>query len=136
MLRRLGAGRWDRGTCPSRDPPIPKHEEIVKTIAVASLMCVLVAPVFGQQQPPAPEAPAPQQQNQAATTAPPEISKDDPDYGEPFGAYFWLTKGPGKLLPGTKAAEPIDQILALPDVRPRSFGVFASMPAGKFNHLE
>ena len=108
----------------------------LKRIGAASLMCVLVAPVFGQQQPPTPEAPAPQQQNQAATTAPPEISKDDPDYGDPFGLYFWLTKGPGKLLPGTAAAVPVNQILALPDVRPRSFGASASMPAGKFNHLE
>src|ERR1035438_8208549 len=120
MLRRLGAGRWDREACRSREAPIPKHEEIVKTLALkrigaASLMCVLVAPVFGQQQPPPPEAPAPQQQNQAATTAPPEISKDLPDYGDPFGLYFWLTKGPGKLLPGTAAAVPVNQILALPD---------------------
>lgn len=108
----------------------------MKIIAAASLMCVLAGQVYGQQQPPTPEAPAPQQQNQAATTAPAEISKDDPDNGEPFGAYFWLTKGRGNLLPGTKSAVPVDQILALPDVRPRSFGVSASMPAGKFNHLE
>ena len=95
----------------------------LKRIGAVSLMCALAAPMFGQQQPPPPpEAPAPQQQNTSATTAPAEIAKDDPDNGDPFAVYYWLTKGPSKLLPGTKAAEPVDQILAVPDFRPHGLG--------------
>jgi hypothetical protein len=112
-------------------------------IVTASLMCALTSliigqPLFGQQPPPTPaEPPAPQQQNPAATTAPPEISKDDPDYGEPEGASFWLSKGPGKTLPGNAAQYfTQEQILTLPNARPRSPGAFISIPAGKFNHLE
>jgi len=93
--------------------------------------------MLGQQQPPpAPEAPAPQQQNPAATTAPPEIAVDDPDYGEPAGLFVWLTHASPSLLPGALAAVPANQTLGLPDARPRSPGGFFSIPAGKFNHLE
>jgi hypothetical protein len=127
--------------------PIPIHEEIVKpaaakpivlrTLGTASLMCALTSLMYGQQTPPPPEQPpAPQQQNPAATTAPPEISVDDPDYGEPLGVYFWLTRGSPNLNPGIKAAVPVDQILAMPDARPRTPGASISIPAGKFNHVE
>jgi hypothetical protein len=107
----------------------------VKPIIAASLTCTLISLAFGQQ-PPVPTEPPAQQQNPAATTAPPEISRDDPDYGQPQGAFYWLTGGPSKLLPGTKAAVPVDEKLVLPNARPRSPGIFVSMPAGKFNHLE
>jgi hypothetical protein len=107
----------------------------LKTIGTASWMCVLSSLMFGQQPTP-PEAPAPQQQNTAATTAPQEISKDDPDYGEPVGLFYWMTRGKSNLLPGAVAAVPADQMLALPNAKPRSPGAFVSMPAGKFNHLE
>lgn len=101
-------------------------------------MCALTSLAFGQQSPPTPEQPpAPQQQNPAATTAPPEISPEDPDYGEPQGVYFWLSRGTAKTLPGNPAQYfTQDQVLALPNARPRSPGVSVSIPAGKFNHLE
>jgi len=109
----------------------------LKQIVAASWMCALTPLLFGQQQPPTPpEAPAPQQQNPAATTAPPEIGKDDPDFGEPEGVFYWLSRGTPKLLPGAAAAEPLNQVLGLPNARPRSPGAFVSIPAGKFNHLE
>lgn len=97
----------------------------------------LSSAMLGQQAPPAP-APAPaQQQTPAPTSAPPEIAADDPDNGSPVSGYFWLTGGGGaKLLPGAKAAVPLDQILAMPNARPRSPGGSVSIPAGKFNHLE
>src|ERR1700685_1589078 len=103
----------------------------------ASLMCALTPMMLGQQPPTSPEAPAQQQQNPAATAAPPEISKDDPDYGEPVGAFYWLSKGKGNTLPGHAAQYYTqEQVLGLPDARPRSPGGFVSIPAGKFNHLE
>jgi hypothetical protein len=113
-------------------------------IATASLMCALTSliigqPLFGQQPPPTQqEPPAPQQQqNQAATAAPPEISKDDPDYGEPDGGSYWLSRGTPKTLPGNAAQYYTqEQVLGLPNARPRSPGGFISIPAGKFNHLE
>jgi hypothetical protein len=107
-------------------------------IVTASLMCALTTPIFGQQQPPTPqELPAPQQQNQAATTAPPEISPNDPDYGEPEGGSYWLSRGTAKTLPGNSAQYfTQEQVLGLPNARPRSPGAFVSIPAGKFNHLE
>jgi hypothetical protein len=111
----------------------------LKLIVAASWMCALSSLMFGQQQPPpAPTEPPPQQQqNPAATTAPPEISKDDPDYGEPEGAFYWLTRGSPKTLPGNSAQYYTqDQVLALPNARPRTPGAFISIPAGKFNHLE
>jgi hypothetical protein len=108
----------------------------LKPIGAASLMCALSSLTFAQQQPPPPEAPPPQQQNTAPTTAPPEITQDDPDYGEPVGLSYWLSRGPSRLLPGILAAVPQNQKLVLPDARPRSPGIFLSMPAGKFNHLE
>lgn len=91
--------------------------------------------LLAQDQPPAPAPPAPQQ-TPAPTTAPPAISVDDPDNGEPFSGFLWLTAGTGKLLPGAAAAAPQNQILALPGARPRSPGGSVSIPAGKFNHLE
>jgi hypothetical protein len=106
----------------------------VKRIIAA--MCVLPSLMVGQQQPNPQEPPAPQQQNPAATTAPPQISKDDPDYGEPIGVFYWLTRGPMNTYPGVLAAVPQDQTLALPNALPRSPGVSVSIPAGKFNHLE
>jgi hypothetical protein len=119
----------------------------LKPIVAASWMCALSSLMLGQQQPPPPppEAPPQQQQNPSATTAPPEIGKDDPDYGEPIGGFFWLTKGKSILLPQAPAPCSIDCIaptpgqdltLALPSARPRSPGAFVSIPAGKFNHLE
>lgn len=88
-----------------------------------------------QQQIPQPAPPVPQQ-TPAPTSAPPEISADDPDAGEPVMFYYWLSKGTGKLLPGAVAAVPLNQVLGLPNASPRSLGASISMPAGKFNHLE
>jgi hypothetical protein len=137
---------------PFESGPSLKHEEIVKPVVVkpiamkigaaARCLCALTAlmlgqPLFGQQPPAQPEAPAPQQQNPAATTAPAEISKDDPDYGEPLGLFYWLSKGRGTTLPGNAAQYYTqEQVLGLPNARPRSPGAFVSIPAGKFNHLE
>src|SRR5580704_17288225 len=90
----------------------------------------LSAAMLGQQEPPAP-APA-QQQTPAPTSAPPEIAADDPDNGSPISGYYWLTGGGGaKLLPGAKAGVPLDQILAMPNAKPRSPGGSVSIPAGK-----
>lgn len=88
-----------------------------------------------QQQIPQPAPPVPQQ-TPAPTSAPPEISPDDPDYGEPVTFYYWLSKGTGITRPGQIAAVPQDQTLSMPDASPRTPGVSLSMPAGKFNHLE
>jgi hypothetical protein len=115
----------------------------VKQIGAVRLLCALTLlafgqRLFGQQQPPAPptEPPAPQQQNQAATTAPQEISPDDPDFGEPVTFTYWLSRGTPSLLAGVKAAVPADQSLGMPNARPSSPGLSLSFPAGKFNHLE
>ena len=120
----------------------------MKLIVTASWMCALSSLMLGQQQPPpAPTEPPPQQQqNPSATTAPPEIGKDDPDYGEPEGGFYWLTRGSSKLLPqappvcincGLPPPTPgAEQTLVLPSARPRTPGAFVSIPAGKFNHLE
>ena len=72
-----------------------------------------------QQQIPQPAPPVPQQ-TPAPTSAPPEISPDDPDYGEPVMFYYWLSKGAGRTLPGRIAAVPQDHTLAMPDASPRS----------------
>jgi hypothetical protein len=117
--------------------PIAVKPIVLKQIAAASWMCALASLAFGQQQPTPQEPPAPQQQNPAATTAPPEISPDDPDYGEPVEGSYWLSRGAPKTLPGNKAQYYAqDQILGLPNARPRSPGARVSIPAGKFNHLE
>lgn len=95
----------------------------------------LASSLLAQNQPPTPAPPTPQQ-TPAPTSAPPAISVDDPDYGEPFSGFLWLTSGTGNLLPGKVAAAPQNQKLALPGARPRSPGGSVSMPGGKFNHLE
>jgi hypothetical protein len=122
--------------------PIAWKRIVLTQIGAAGCVCAFTAlmlcqPLFGQQPPAPPEPPAQQQQNQAATTAPPEIGKDDPDYGEPLGGSYWLSRGTSKTLPGNTAQYYTqDQVLALPNARPRSPGGFVSIPAGKFNHLE
>lgn len=92
-------------------------------------------PQVQNQQLPQPAQPIPQQTG-APTAPPPEISTDDPDYGEPVSFYMWKTSGRNTMLPGTAAAVPSAQILALPNFSSLSPAGFVSMPAGKFNHLE
>ena len=88
-----------------------------------------------QTQLPPPTAPTPQQ-TPAPTAAPPQIAPDDPDNGEPLSLYIWKTSGPANLRPGTQAAVPNNQLLALPNFSSLSPAGVASIPAGKFNHLE
>ena len=105
-------------------------------------MCALASLMFGQQQPPARRRRLRRNNNRitAATTAPPEIGKDDPDYGEPIGAVLLAhARATRKAAVRASLAQryrPGPGSLALPDARPRSPGAFLSIPAGKFNHLE
>ncbi len=91
---------------------------------------------FAQDQP-APQAPAPtQQQTPAPTAAPPDIAPDDPDAGQPVAVFGWLPRGPAHLLPGKIAPFPLNEVFRLPDFSGASPGVSVSLPAGKFDHLE
>lgn len=93
------------------------------------------APQVQNQQIPKPAEPIPQQ-TQAPTAPPPEIAADDPDNGEPISFYMWKTGGRTTMLPGTAAAVPSEQLLALPNFSSLAPGGMVSVPAGKFNHLE